>query len=106
MLKRVHNTNDQLVFSWIKLTDLPNLKNPVNPATRKDSPQSRIYKKIKSSLERERNMSSDSDSKHSYQQVYTQANQPSNLKVINNNNIPDSELEQRTEKKNSKIFKK
>ena len=46
MLKRIHNTNYQLVFSWIKLTDLPNLKNPVNPATRKDSPQSRIYKKI------------------------------------------------------------
>jgi serine/threonine protein kinase len=98
MLKRIHNTNDQLVFSWIKLTDLPNLKNPVNPATRKDSPQSRIYKKIKSSLERERNMSSDSDSKHSYQQVFTQANQPSNLKVINKN-APDSEVDQNTEKK-------
>ena len=70
MLKRIHNTNDQLVFSWIKLTDLPNLKNPVNPATRRDSPQSRIYKRIKSNLERERNLSSDSgDSKPgSYQQ--------------------------------------
>ena len=43
MLKRFHNTNDKLVFSWIKLTDLPNLKNLVNPSTRKDSPQNRIY---------------------------------------------------------------
>ena len=104
MLKRVHNTNDQLIFSWIKLRDLPNLKNPVNPATRKESPQSRIYKKIKSSLEKERNMSSDSDSKHSYQQVYTQANQ-TNLKLIDKN-IPDSEAEQKTEKNiNKKVIK-
>ena len=106
MLKRIHNTNDNLVFSWIKLSDLPNLKNPVNPATRKDSPQSRIYKKIKSSLERERNLSSDSnDSKHgSYQQVYTQANVPaSNLKIIDKNgNYADSELDQKTDKKLNK----
>ena len=101
MLKRVHNTNDQLVFSWIKFTDVPNLKNPINPATRKDSPQSRIYKKIKSNLERERNLSSESDSKNgSYQQVMTQSIQPtSNIKVIDkNNNFTESEFEQKTEK--------
>ena len=34
MLKRIHNTKDQLVFSRIKLEDLPNLENPVNPASR------------------------------------------------------------------------
>ena len=95
MLKRIYNSNDILVFSWIKLKDFPNLKNPVNPATRKDSPQSRIYKKIKSTLEKERNTSSDSDSKQSYQQVYIQ-NIPSNsnLNVVqNNNNFPESEVE-------------
>ena len=103
MLKRVHNTNDQLVFSWI--TDVTNLKNPVNPATRRDSPQSRIYKKIKSNLERERNLSSESDSKHgSYQQVMTQNIAPtSNLKVVNKNiNFTESEFEQKTEKKINK----
>ena len=103
MLKRVHNTNDQLVFSWI--TDVTNLKNPVNPATRRDSPQSRIYKKIKSNLERERNLSSESDSKHgSYQQVMTQSIAPtSNLKVVNKNiNFTESEFEQKTEKKINK----
>ena len=109
MLKRYHKTNDQLIFSWIKLEDLPNLKNPVNPATRKDSPQSRIYKKIKSSLEKERNASTSSDdSKHSYQQVYTQANVPnSNLKLVDkNNNFSDSEFDQKTEKKvNQKVLK-
>ena len=53
-------------------------------------------------------MSSDSESKNSYQQVYTQANQPnqtSNLKVIDKN-APDSEIEQKTEKKiNKKLLK-
>ena len=109
MIKRVHNTKDILVFSWIKLTDLPNLKNPINPASRRDSPQSRIYKKIKSSLERERNLSSDSDSKNgSYQQVYTQATGPSsNLKVVDqNNNLTESEFELKSEKKlNKKLLK-
>ena len=90
MLKRIHNTNDQLVFSWIKLDEFPKLKNPINPATRKDSPQNRIYKKIKSSLEKERNTSSDSDSKngcfqHTYSQVVKPKNEKVNLNVVNNN---------------------
>ena len=104
ILKRIHTTNDQLVFSWIKLKDIPNLKNPVNPSSRRESPQSRIYKKIKKSLER--NMSSDSnDSKGSYQKVYSQAQAP-NIKQVNINNIPDSELEQDKGKKiNKKLLK-
>ena len=109
MLKRINNTNDILVFSWIKLKDLPNLKNPVNPATRKDSPQSRIYKKIKSNLEKERNLSSDSDSKQSYQKVYAQViPSNSNLNIVqkNNNNFTESELDVKSEKKlNKKLLK-
>ena len=105
MLKRVNNTNAHLVFSWIKLSDVPNLKNPINPASRRDSAQSRIYKKIKSSLEK--NQSSDSsDSKNgSYQQVCSKAVLPSpNLKIINNN--PESEFEQKTDRKlNKKLLK-
>ena len=103
MLKRVNNTKDQLIFSWIKLADIPNLKNPINPASRKDSPQSRIYKKIKSNLERGRNLSSDSDSKNgSYQQVHIQASVPnSNIKLFDKKNIhfTESEFEQKTDKK-------
>ena len=104
ILKRIHTTNDQLVFSWIKLKDIPNLKNPVNPSSRRESPQSRIYKKIKKSLER--NMSSDSnDSKGSYQKVYSQAQAP-NIKKVNINSIPDSEIEQDKGKKiNKKLLK-
>ena len=106
MLKRVHNTNELLVFSWIKLNDLPKLKNPVNPQSRKESPQSRIYRRIKKSLERERNLSSDSnDSKHSYQQVYSQA-KVRNLKVLDKDNFPESEFEEKKEKKINKKFLK
>ena len=108
MLKRYHNTNDQLVFSWIKLADLPNLKNPINPATRRDSPQSRIYKKIKSNLEKERNLSSDSDAKTGvYQQASSQNNLTyANLKVVNANNYTGSEFEQKTDKKiNKRLLK-
>jgi hypothetical protein len=70
MLKRVNRTNDILVFSWIKMTDMTNLKKPINPATRRDSPQGRIYQKIKKNL-KNGVQSSDSDTKQgSFNQVY------------------------------------
>ena len=104
ILKKLHgDPNEKLVFSWIKLTDLPNLKNPINPAMRRDSPQSRLYRKIQHSLEkeRERNTSSDNDSRqHSYQQAYYQTN---NMGVVDNSSkdgLPLSEAEQ--QKKRSK----
>ena len=114
MLKRKNNNNDQLVFSWIKLTDIPNLKNPINPAIRRDSPQSRIYKKIKSNLEKERNLSYDSDSKNGgYQQTYTNSTSPTtDFKIFdknNNNNINnynESDYNQKIDKKiNKKLLK-
>ena len=102
MLKRVYNSNDQLVFSWIKAKDLKALKNPINPATRKDSPQSRIYKKIKKNLEG-RSLSSDSDSKTgSYAQVISSAN---NLNVVGNNKMIVSSEDQ-LETKEKKIINK
>ena len=99
MLKRKHNTNEQLIFSWIKPTDIPNLKNPINPASRKDSPQSRIYKKIKSNLEKGKNLSSDNDSKNGeYQQTYTKIKVPQpNLNLTDNNN--ESEFSRKISKK-------
>ena len=45
MLKRVQNTNGQLIFSWIKLADISNLKNPISPATRRDSQTVNLRKK-------------------------------------------------------------
>ena len=35
------------------MADFKAMKNPINPATRKDSPQNRIYKIIKSKLEKD-----------------------------------------------------
>ena len=73
MLRRVHNSNNQLVFSWIKLADLANLKNPINPATRRESPLTRIFKKIKSNLEREKkkNFILNDLKRGTYQHIYT-----------------------------------
>ena len=102
MLKRVHNTNEQLIFSWIKMKDLTNLKNPINPASRKDSPQSRIYKKIKSNLEKGRNLTSDSDSKNNvYSQINANIINPSNINIIDNNNkniLSEDQLESKGNK--------
>ena len=56
MLKRLHNINEQLVFSWIKFSNISGLKNPTNSSTRRDSPITRIYKKIKSNLELEKKL--------------------------------------------------
>ena len=103
MLKRIHNSNDQLVFSWIKMADFKAMKNPINPATRKDSPQNRIYKKIKSKLEKGRNLSSDSDSKTgSYGQVVVSS--ANNFNLVENNMLVSSE--DQFETKDKKILNK
>ena len=84
------------------MADLTNLKNPINLTTRKDSPQSRIYKKIKDNLEKGRNLSSDSDSKiGSYNQVSpNQIVDSSNIKIINNPNIYSEDQFESTKDKN------
>ena len=107
LLKKIHDTNDLLLFSWIKLADIPNLKNPINPATRRDSPQSRLYRKIETKLKHERNTSSDNDSNQkSFQTCTTTINNiNSNIKKEdskNNNNKegvdPDFEFKSKKEK--------
>ena len=62
ILKQSKTNFDSLVFSWIRMADLKNLKDPINPATRKESPQGRLLKKIETRLKSERNNSSDNDS--------------------------------------------
>ena len=71
ILKQRKLNIDSLVFSWIKTADIKNLKDPINPATRKESPQGRLYKKIENKLKSERNNSSDNDSG---QRSYTPSN--------------------------------
>ena len=99
ILKKKHETNEQLLFSWIRLDDFPNLKNPVNPATRRDSPQSRLYRKIQKKLDNEhqRNNSSDNDSgQKSFQTCTVTMN--SNIGIIKNYNSKDIELETNNKK--------
>ena len=62
ILKQRKINLDSLIFSWISFEDIKNIKEPINPATRKDSPQGRLYRKIETKLKRERNNSSDNDS--------------------------------------------
>ena len=80
MLKRLHNTNEQLVFSWIKFSNISGLKNP-NSSTRRDSPITRIYKKIKSNLELEKKKNSNKKNTFN-QKIYTKRiNTSPNLKL-------------------------
>ena len=100
LLKRIHNSDDLLLFSWIKLSDIRNLKNPINPSTRRDSPQNRLYRKIETKLKYERNLSSDNDSNQKLYQI-------SNVNINNKNNtdikngyedIEEPEIEFRSKK--------
>ena len=98
ILKRIHDSNEKLLFSWIKLADVPKLKNPVNPSTRKDSPQSRLYRKIQNSLDHGRNLSSDNDSGHNSFQTSTITTN-TNIKVLSKT---DSKDEINTDNENTK----
>ena len=98
ILKRLYDSNEKLLFSWIKLADASKLKNPVNPSTRKDSPQSRLYRKIQNSLDHGRNLSSDNDSGQNSFQTNTMTTN-TNMKVISKT---DSKDEINTENENSK----
>ena len=102
ILKRINTSNENLIFSWIKMTDLTNLKTPINLTTRKDSPQSRIYKKIKTNLEKGKYLSSDSESKiGTYNQISSsQGGASNNIQLINNQNVYSEDQFESTKDKN------
>ncbi len=102
VLKRINTSNENLIFSWIKMTDLTNLKTPINLTTRKDSPQSRIYKKIKTNLEKGKYLSSDSESKiGTYNQISSsQGGASNNIQLINNQNVYSEDQFESTKDKN------
>ena len=104
ILKKLNDTNDQLIFSWIRTSDLPNLKNPINPATRRDSPQSRLYRKIQKNLDNEhkRNNSSDNDSGQNSFQTCTVTMNTNMTMINNNNNSKDTDIETNPKKLKSK----
>lgn len=106
ILRKKYDTPiDKLLFSWI--TDMSKIKNTANPSTRRHSPQARLYKKIESSLERERNMSSDNESNQGSYQL--SGNQLVNLKVIDKNlsrDGIDSEAEQKEPRLQKRVNEK
>ena len=102
MLKRIDNSNKQLVFSWIKLSEVSNLKNRINLSIRKDSPLNRIYKKIKSNLERYKKQNSEIKN-GVYKRINEQTNgTSSNLNVINKKTYSESVSDKKTDKISNK----
>ena len=106
MLTRVNKTNDQLIFSWIKMSDINRLKKPINPTTRKDSPQNRLYKAIKNKLESGKNISSDSDTKvGNYSKTYIQENSTTNVIIDSKVNSSGDQFEMKDKKTLDKSVK-
>ena len=70
------------IFSWIKKSDIPKLKNVPNSGKRSISPQARILQRIEKKL-KSNNRGNSSDSSESSTQVVTQ--QVNNMKMVRNN---------------------
>ena len=90
ILKQRKMNFDSFVFSWIKISDIKKLKDPINPATRKESPQGRLLRKIETKLKNERNNSSDNDSG---QRSYQTADALTQDKEINYASKDEAEIE-------------
>ena len=82
ILESLHLDSDKLIFSWIKASDIKNLKKPVNPKSRKSSSRERLYKKIAENLkEKQRGTSSESSDNRSYEMI------PNTINKADINNI-------------------
>jgi hypothetical protein len=102
ILKQRKINIDTIMFSWIKQSDLKNLKEPINPATRKDSPQGRIFRQIDAKLKKERNNSSDNDSQEktfqSNTNILSQADKDENYTSRDEAEIEDNKYKSKKEK--------
>ena len=82
ILKSLNLNSDKLIFSWIKPSDIKNLKKPVNPKSRKSSSRERLYRKIAENLkEKQRGTSSESSDNRSYEMI------PNTINKVDINNI-------------------
>ena len=84
ILENMGKNYETFIFSWIKQSDMVNLKKYVNPSSRKESPQERIMKKIRENSQDRQSNSSNSLGKLSYEGVPNDINNP-NMKMIRNN---------------------
>ena len=96
----------KLNFSWVNPKEVDNLKNDINPISRKNSPFSRLYKKIYSNLIKKKVHSSSSDSKLSEKQKSAiNLIQNNNYKIKKVNNIGGSSVIEK-EENNTELIKK
>ena len=108
ILKDIKVDLDNYVFSWINLSDINNLKKPVNLRERKSSSRERLYKKISESLERkQRNSSNETFDRHSHEVKHKVINYQ-NLKVQRNSNVENYDSTQNSKNisksKNNTLF--
>ena len=85
ILNRLNIEIEGYLFSWIKPSEVRNLKNPADPRKRKSSSRDRLLKKISKSLEKKRVPSYDSLDRHRYERLPQELN--SNLNPNQNPNI-------------------
>ena len=86
ILKKLNKNYDKLLFSWINSADVPKLKKPVNPSSRRSSSRERLWKKINENLkEKQRGTSSESSENKSYEIVQNVKINSPNMKMIRNN---------------------
>ena len=108
ILKDMKVDIDNYVFSWINLSDINNLKKPVNLRERKSSSRERLYKNISQSLERkQRNSSNETFDRHSHEVKHKVINYQ-NLKVQRNSNVENYDSTQNSKNisksKNNTLF--
>ena len=104
ILIKMDKNYDKLLFSWIKVTDIPNLKKPVNPSSRRSGSRERLWKKINDNLnEKKRGTSSDSSENNSYEIVSNVKINSPNVQTIRNNSKENFDVSNIGTEINSKI---
>ena len=113
ILRALNLNSEKLIFSWIKPSDIKNLKKPINPKSRRSSSRERLYKKIEENLrEKQRGTSSESSDNRSYKvipNVINKANLDNNLKIQRNYSNENFDIEMNSgisfkEKNNNTLF--
>ena len=106
ILKDLNLNADKLLFSWIKQSDIKNIKKKANPRSRNSSPQQRLYEKIKSNLQKKQrdNSSSDSSENNSYDVIPKIINDNPNIRNQRNyskDNLEGLDMTKLTSKNNT-----
>ena len=104
LLKRRNANYDRLLFSWIKASDIPKLKKPVNPSSRRSSSRERLWKKINDNIKKKNNrdVSSDSSENHSFETAPTVKINPPNIQMVRTNSRDTFDVSMQSSENNFK----